>query len=85
MHYLIEGDTSNESNESFYFYFLLLFLLLYQKSHHEYKQVTAILTFLSFANAFILWDQNFQNSKETEMLQKNFKLAITKVRNYKIQ
>ncbi len=41
-----------------------------------------ILTFLSFNVAFELQDQNLQNSKETEMLQKNFKFIKVKAKIY---
>jgi hypothetical protein len=43
-----------------------------------------ILTFLNFAIAFVLRDQNFQNFKVSKILQKNFQLALTKMNNYKI-
>jgi len=39
----------------------------------------------AFAIAFVLWDWNFWNSKETKMVQKNFESALTIARNYKIQ
>jgi hypothetical protein len=39
-------------------------------------------TFLSFAIALRLQDQNISNSKETKLLQKIFKLALAKVKNY---
>jgi hypothetical protein len=41
--------------------------------------------FLFFAIYFISQDQNLLNMKETEMLQKIFEPALTKVRNYKLQ
>ncbi len=42
--------------------------------------------FLSFAIAFVLWDQNFWNLKETKIkiLPKNFELTLTKAKSYKI-
>jgi hypothetical protein len=43
--------------------------------------VTAALPFLSFAIAFVSWDQNAWDSKESEVLHKNFVLAIMKVLN----
>ncbi len=50
----------------------------------SFLQVTAILTFLSFAINFELRDQNFQNSKGTKMLQKNFEVVFTKIKIYLI-
>jgi len=51
---------------------------------YNFKWANAILTFLSFAVAFVLQDKDFENLKETKMLQKNFELAFSKVKNYKI-
>ncbi len=62
--------------------------VIYKESYKNILKTTmflhAILTFLSFTIAFILRDWNFRNSKETEMLQKNFELALTKVKNNEI-
>ncbi len=45
-----------------------------------YLKLSTIVTFLSVAITFVLWNWNFQGLKETEMLQKDYELATKSIK-----